>query len=55
MTLLPNEQEEWRRLFLQGNERACRVVTNDNGWTALLPKEKIRWYLGKEKGYVQNR
>lgn len=53
MFLPLKEQEEWRRLFLSGDERACRVSMKDGSkgnWTS----GDIMWYVGHEKGYVPN-
>ena len=53
MDLPLKEQEEWRRLFLSGDERACHLSTKDGtegNWTS----SDIMWYVGQEKGYVPN-
>jgi hypothetical protein len=53
MDLPLEEQEEWRRLFLSGDKRACSVSTKDGSkghWTS----SGIMWYIGEERGYVPN-
>jgi hypothetical protein len=53
MDLPLKEQEEWRRLFLAGDKRACSVSMEDGSkgnWT----NSGIMWYVGEEKGYVPN-
>ncbi|WP_460182205.1 DUF1559 family PulG-like putative transporter [Thermopirellula anaerolimosa] len=44
------DQEEWLRLFLSGDKRACTVLRKEGnmGSTGLM------WYVGKDKGYVGN-
>lgn len=53
MDLPPKEQEDWRRLFLSGDKRACSVSMKDGSkgnWTS----SGIMWYVGQEKGCVPN-
>jgi hypothetical protein len=52
MDLALKDQEEWRRLFLSGDKRACTISVNDqsNEWTSI----DVRWYIGDERGYVSN-
>jgi hypothetical protein len=45
MDLTLEEHEEWRQLFLAGDERACTVTTIDGSQY---------WYLGRKKGYVRD-
>ena len=53
MDLPLKEQEEWRQLFLSGDNRAYIVSASDGvkgNWTS----SGIMWYVGQEKGYVPN-
>ncbi len=47
------EQEEWLRLFLSGDNRAC-TVSASNGTKGNWTSSGIMWYVGQEKGYVPN-
>jgi hypothetical protein len=47
MDLPLKEQEEWRRLLLSGDKRACSVSMKDgsaHNWTS----DGIRWYVGEK-------
>ena len=53
MNLPLKQQEEWGRLFLSGDKCACTVSARDGSrgnWTSA----DVMWYVGGEKGYVQN-
>jgi hypothetical protein len=53
MDLPPKEQEEWRRLFVEGDERAGRISLRegaDKSWGS----GDVLWYVGPGKGYVPN-
>lgn len=50
MDLPLKEQEEWRRLFLSGDKRACSVSMKEGNRTS----SGAMWYVGEEKGYVPN-
>lgn len=52
MELPAAEHGEWRRLFLSGDERACKVSMRDGSraWTT----SGVRWYVGGKKGYLSN-
>lgn len=50
MDLPLKDQEEWRRLFLSGDKRACRVLLKEGNKTS----SGVMWYVGKEKGYMRN-
>lgn len=50
MDLPLEEQEEWRRLFLSGDKRACSVSMKGGNTTS----SGAMWYVGREKGYMPN-
>ena len=50
MDLPLKEQEEWRRLFLSGDKRACSVSMKEGNRTS----SGAMWWVGEEKGYVPN-
>lgn len=54
ITLPEDDQEAWRRLFLAGDERACRISKKD-GSTEPWTDDDITWFVGQERGYVSNR
>ena len=56
MDLPIKEQEEWRRLFLAGDERAGSISLKEGlkEGTEYWHVDDILWYVGPEKGYVPN-
>ncbi|HWB12537.1 MAG TPA: hypothetical protein VG826_25150 [Pirellulales bacterium] len=52
MYLSPEDQEEWRRLFLSGDKRACTMSTKDD--SSFWAPVDVLWYVGEKKGYVAN-
>ena len=53
MDLPLKEQDEWRRLFLSGDKRACTAAIK-RGLKGHWANSDVMWYVGKEKGYVPN-
>jgi len=53
MDLPLKEQEEWHRLFLSGDKRACSVSMKGGSKGNWISSD-IMWYVGQEKGYVPN-
>ena len=54
MTLPEDDQEAWRRLFLAGDERACRISKKD-GSTRHWASVDVSWFVGQDKGYMPNK
>ena len=53
MDLPRKDQEEWYRLFLLGNKRACTVHAT-SGAKGNWASSNIMWYVGQQQGYVPN-
>lgn len=53
MNLPQKEQNEWYRLFLLGDKRACTVISR-SGAKGNWASSDVMWYVGQPRGYVPN-